>query len=328
MKPYRKPVPMEPAGYIREKSKKSIAIQDQIKKLYLLFPNKIINIYLLLRTVLLSGFLASISIAIGLYSYRIYDSNPRSLVEVMDSVFKQSLPSIGVIQITSVSGLIFAIIFYGEYVRTRVWQVEDRLSNLSKFFAGIVLIIYVDIQMYKIDFYSWMYKNVYPPQLSGVFAGQVISIIFVMMLMPVFKKLLKIVPSPSSSPVFSDATRKLLNNIRYYLVSLTVMLLITYLSTVSFKDKTYIYYLGLNLPIVRSGVFLMAFGFAVLFNRPPKSLDLVQSFTFLRFVLGVLCFLGVGFFYGQAANVEMYLVYVFVVFILSWLSNPIVVLLC
>jgi hypothetical protein len=317
MNPYRKPVPIKPAGFVRQKSGLTIA-----------FPNQLENIYLLLRTLLLSCFLASISIAIGLYSYRVYESNPRSLIDILDSIFKQSPPPFETIKITTVSGIIFAIIFYGEYTRTQLKQVSEKLSNLPKFFAGIVLVICVDIQMYKIDFYNVVYRNVYPPQLLGVLVGQVISIMFIMMLIPAFKKLARIVPGSLNFPIFSDRTSKLLDNIRYYLVSLIIILLIVYLSAVGFIDKAYFNYLGLSLPIVRSGVFLVAFGFAVLFNRLPKSLAPAQPFTFLRLVLGVLCLLGAGFFYSQTSNVEMYLVYISVSFVLSWLSIPVVILLC
>lgn len=316
MSQYRKPVPIKPANVAREKSLATEVISSWSG-----------NFYLWIRTLLLSVFLAAISIAIGLYSYRIYENNPKSFVDVMDAIFKQAPPPIRTIRFTAASGVIFAMIFYGGYVRSQILQVGERINDFTKFLAGVVIIAWFDIYLFKIDFYRLASRNFYPAGFSGIVVGQIISVVFLMFLMPLFRKLVRFGSFSPPPAIFSDKTKKVFNYFRYYLLSLLTILLTTYLSAVGFKDRIYYHYMGLDLPIVRSGIFLVAVGYASMFSRPPESLGLARSFSFIRLILGVLCFLGVGFFYGQAPNAEIYLVYVLVALVLSWLSYPVIVLL-
>lgn len=291
-------------------------------------PNALNSIYLLIRALLLSSFLASISIAIGLYSYRIYKYNPNSIVDVMDVIFKQSLPPIKIIQTTALSGVIFALIFYGEYIISQIRRIGERPSGFIKFLTGVFLIVCVDIQLFKIDFYVWVDKNIYPAKLSEVLVSQIISIFFIMIFLSIFSRLLNTETLSLPSWAIAERTKRILNSLRYYFVSLLMIMLITYLSAVGFKDKLHYHYLGFDLPVVRSGIFLVSLCFAALFARPPKSLQLPRSLSFVRFLLGVLCFLGVGFFYRQTLNSESFLVYILVASVLSWLSQSVIALVC
>lgn len=315
MKQYRKPISIRPAEVARDKTSLVYFLLNIAK-----------YTYSFTRVLLVSVFFAGISVVVGVYSYRIYESNPNTIIDVMDAIFKEPFPDTETVKFTALSSLILAVIFFVEYVVTQKKQTKNT-SGLVKLIAGITIIIWVDIQAFKLDFYQLFIRlEKYPDLLFEVIVSQVISVFAVVLMTPLFKKMLSFPPFALDFPAVDEKFAKYVNHIKYYVTSLLLIGIITYLSTITINDETY-FYNSFQIPIVQSGAFLLATGFSVFFNYPTENLGLPRLFSFTRFLVGFLCVLGVGFFYSQFSNPEIYLVAMVVSFLLSWLSISVAILL-
>ncbi len=314
---HRKPVSIKPSGFAREK-----------KHPFSIFLQWVQSLYYLFRTLLLAMFLTIIAVTIGVYTYRFYENIPQSFIEAMDMVFRSPLPNQNTIWVTAISGLAFAMIFYGEYIRSQLKNVKSRVNGISKFIAGIVIIILVDIKVFRIDFYRLITQTRISPSLVEVAFGQVAAFILIIFLLPVFKNLVKLIPIPYKIPRFEGKTRIILNRTRYFLISTMMIFTVTSLFAGDLTDHTFVNIGTVHLPPIRSGVFLASVGVVAFFYRPPRSLDIESSFSFGKLLFGVGCFIGIGLLYSQVSNSEMYITYIAVSSFFTLLSWPILALLC
>ncbi|MHC1598290.1 MAG: hypothetical protein ACXQT0_01715 [Candidatus Methanofastidiosia archaeon] len=317
MKHPRKPITIQPQNIVREDTHPFETFLQWLKSLYYLF-----------RTLLLVVFLATLAITIGLYTYRFYEKTPQSLAEAMDAVFRAPIPAQNTIFITAISGLAFAIIFYGEYIRSQLVEVQHGINGVSKFIAGITIIAMADINIFQIDFYHLIAQGSISHTLFEIVFGQVISLILIIFLLPVFKSLVKLIPIPYKIPRLEGKTRIILNRTRYFLISTIMIFAVTSLFAGNLTDHTFVNIGAVHLPPIRSGVFLASVGIVAFFYRPPRSLDIESSFSFGKLLLGVGCFIGIGLLYSQVSNSEMYVTYIAVSSFFTLLSWPILALLC
>lgn len=303
-----KPITIKPAEVIREKS--------NFSKYFLAIGT---FLYALSRILLISLFFAGISVIVGVYSYKIFEAMPSSIVELMDLVFKTPPPNLKTILFVSISSFLISTIFFIEHVVKRRNQTAST-SNFIKFIAGFTITIWIDIYAFRLDFQQlFIHMKGYSNLLIEVAFSQTTSILTILLMAPVHKKMLSLPPFELDSPHFNEKVKKYLNYSKHYLIALLLTGITTYMATFNSSYETYIFK-KMNIPIIQSGSLLLAICFFALFHYPKEKLGLSRVFTFSRFLLSIICTLGIGFLYGQFSNAEIYITNMLVALCLSVLS--------
>ncbi len=303
-----KPITIKPAEVIREKS------------IFSKYSLAVINfLYALSRILLISLFFTGLSVIIGVYSFKIFKAMPSNIVELMDLVFKTPPPNLETILFVSISSFLISTIFFIEHVVKKRSQTESA-SNFIKTIVGCTIIIWIDIYTFRLDLQQLLFqgKN-YTNLLVEVAFSQTISVLVIMLMTPLHKKMLSLSPFELDTPTFNEKAKKYLNYSKYYLIALLLIAITVYLATINSGYETYIFK-DIEIPIIQTGSLLLVICFFVLFHYPEEKLGLSRTFTFLRFLLSIICGLGVGFLYGHFSNAEIYITSMLFALCLSVLS--------
>jgi hypothetical protein len=317
MKRLRSPFTIKPAGIISEKPHLFKEILTVLE-----------SVGLFLRSLAIGIFLIIISVAIGIYSYRFFNSPPTSFVDAMNMIFKEAPPTIPSIAYVGLSGLIYSLMFYGGYIRDLAVGTQSSIGGLTKFIAGITIIIWVDIFIFGTDSLLGFLFGTFSTYIFEIVFSQIIALVMIMILFPLFKQMVKILRIDFHPPKIDEKKLKALNSVRYYGLSFLMIMIVTFLVSSRYSDHTVSSINGIQIPVVHVGIFLASFGIVMLFYRPPKSLGLSTSFSFTGLFLGVGAFVGVGILYGNILDVQSYLFYVGIAIALTILSYFVLAILC
>lgn len=144
-----------------------------------------------LRALVIVTLLMVIPVAIGIYAYRIATLQPLTFERAMIAVFRSTSPGSNVIWLTFLSGFIILVLNLKNVLGH---ESKETISNATRFFAGIVLIIWLDFYWLIISpFRLWTGKEIIAIDNNiEIFTAQAVTVILTLLILPLGAKIVHV----------------------------------------------------------------------------------------------------------------------------------------